>query len=402
MRPFDGRRVLLGVAGGIAAYKTAELARRLVQAGSEVQVILTSSGARLVGGTTFEALTGRPVRDSLWEGALSHIELGRWADAIVVAPATADLIAKLAGGIADDLLTTTLLAAPHRALLAPAMNTRMYEHPATQRNLETLRSFGHPIVGPAYGELAEGEVGFGRMAEPEELLAHVGRLLEPVSRWRGCRVVVTAGPTWEPVDAVRFLGNRSSGRMGHAIAAAAWRRGADVVLINGPTEVSPPSEIEDVRLVETAEEMGLALRDALPGADAWFMAAAVADFRPSSPRADKIRRSGGLTSIAVEPAPDLMVTAGEVASSDCVKVAFALEVGVGEGAEDSARGKLKEKGAHLIVLNDPSEPGSGFGVETNRVTIIDASGATETLPQMLKTEAANEILDRAERYLPGG
>jgi phosphopantothenoylcysteine decarboxylase/phosphopantothenate--cysteine ligase len=397
MRPFEGKRVLLGVAGGIAAYKSAELARRLVQEGSEVQVILTSSGARFVGPTTFEALTGRPVGESLWEGALRHIELGRWADATVVAPATADLIAKLAAGMADDLLTTTLLASSERALLAPAMNTRMYEHPATQSNIETLRSYGHPIVGPAYGELAEGEVGFGRMSEPEEILAHIGRILSRGGRWRGRRVVVTAGPTWEPVDAVRFLGNRSSGRMGHAIAAAAWRRGADVVLINGPTEVDPPVEIEDVRQVETAEEMGLALSDALLDADALFMAAAVADFRPRDPREDKIRRSGGTTSIPIESAPDLMATASETASDDCVKVAFALEVG--EGAEDSARRKLKEKGAHLIVLNDASESGSGFGVETNRVTIIDASGAAETLPQMLKTEAADEILDRVERFL---
>ena len=397
MRPFKGKRVLLGVAGGIAAYKSAELARRLVQEGSEVQVILTSSGSRFVGPTTFEALTGHPVRESLWDGALTHIELGRWADAIVVAPATADLIAKLAAGMADDLLTTTMLAASERALLAPAMNTRMYEHPATQRNIETLRSFGHPIVGPAYGELAEGEVGFGRMSEPEEILAHVGRVLSRGGRWRGRRVVVTAGPTWEPVDAVRFLGNRSSGRMGHAIAAAAWRRGADVVLVNGPTEVDPPTEIEDVRQVETAEEMGTALSDALLDADALFMAAAVADFRPRDPREDKIRRSGGMTSIPIESAPDLMATASETAPDDCVKVAFALEVG--EGGEDSARRKLKEKGAHLIVLNDASEPGSGFGVETNRVTIIDASGAAETLPQMLKTEAADEILDRAERFL---
>jgi phosphopantothenoylcysteine decarboxylase/phosphopantothenate--cysteine ligase len=399
MRPFDGKRVLLGVAGGIAAYKTAELTRRLVQAGAEVQVILTSAGARFVGPTTFEALTSRPVRESLWDGALSHIELGRWAEAVIVAPATADVIARLAAGIADDLLTTTLLAAPQRALLIPAMNTRMYEHPATQRNLETLREFGHTIVGPAYGELAEGEEGWGRMVEPDEIFAHLGRLLEPVSRWWGRKVVVTAGPTWEPVDAVRFLGNRSSGRMGHALAGAAWRRGADVVLINGPTELPPPVEIEDVRQVETAEEMGEALGDALAGADALFMAAAVADFRPSSPRDDKIRRSGGMTSIAVESAPDLMASASANVPGHCVKVAFALELG--SGGEESARRKLEEKGAHLIVLNDPSEPGSGFGVQTNRVTIIDTTGAAERLPQMLKSEVADVILDRAERFLPG-
>jgi phosphopantothenoylcysteine decarboxylase/phosphopantothenate--cysteine ligase len=398
MRPFDAKRVLVGVAGGIAAYKTVELARRLVEAGAEVQVILTESGARFVGGTTFEAVTGRPVRDSLWQGALAHIELGRWADVSVVAPATADLMAKLAAGIADDLLTTTLLAAPRRALLAPAMNHRMWEHPATRRSVETLGEFGHTFVGPAFGPLAEGEEGWGRMAEPELILAHIGRILEPESRWRGRRVVVTAGPTWEPVDAVRFLGNRSSGRMGFALAAAAWRRGADVTLISGPTELSPPPEVEDVRRVETAEQMGAALMEAVKGAAALIMAAAVADFRPSGPVAGKIRRSGGLTSIPVESAPDLLATVSGEAPEGCVKIAFAVEIG--EGAEESARRKLAEKGAQLIVVNDPSEPGSGFGVETNRVTIIDDSGRAETLPLMSKSEVADEVLDRAERFLP--
>ncbi|UCC72624.1 MAG: bifunctional phosphopantothenoylcysteine decarboxylase/phosphopantothenate--cysteine ligase CoaBC [Gemmatimonadota bacterium] len=399
MRPFDEKRVLVGVSGGIAAYKTAELVRRILQAGSEVQVILTSSGARFVGPTTFEGLTGRPVHQSLWDGALQHIELGRWADAIVVAPATANIIAKLAGGIADDLLTTTLLAAPRRALLAPAMNTRMFEHPATQRNLETLQEYGHELVGPAFGGLAEGEEGWGRMVEPDVILAYIGRQLEGESRWRGMRVVVTSGPTWEPVDSVRFIGNRSSGRMGHAVAAAAWRRGADVVLITGPSHVPAPPEIADVRSVETAEEMGVALGEALADASAVFMAAAVADFRPSVTEEGKIRRSSGLASIAVEPCPDLLAAARTRAPEGCVMVAFAVELG--EGGVDSARGKLEAKGADLIVLNDPSEPGAGFEVETNRVTIIDASGAAETLPQMLKTEVADEILDRAERLLPG-
>ncbi len=399
MRPFDGKRVLIGVSGGIAAYKAAELVRLLVQAGAEVEVILTENGARFVGPITFEGLTGRPVHRSLWEGALTHLELGRGADAVVVAPATANLLAKLASGVADDLLTTTLLAAPRPALLAPAMNTRMFEHPATQRNLDTLRGYGHEIVGPAFGELAEREEGWGRMAEPELIFAHVGRRLEPASRWSGRRVVVTAGPTWEPVDAVRFLGNRSSGRMGYAIASAVWRRGADVALIAGPTEVPAPLEIANARRVETAEEMGVALTQTLDGAAALFMVAAVADFRPSAPRSDKIRRAAGMTSIGVESAPDLMATASEGAPPDCVKVAFAVDFG--EGAVESARRKLQEKAAQLIVLNDPGQPGSGFGVETNQVTIIDGSGAAEALALMLKTEVADEILDRAERLLSG-
>jgi phosphopantothenoylcysteine decarboxylase/phosphopantothenate--cysteine ligase len=399
MRPFDGKRVLVGVSGGIAAYKTAELVRRLVQAGSEVQVILTSSGARFVGPTTFEGLTGRPVHQSLWEGALQHIELGRWADGIVVAPATANLLAKLAVGIADDLLTTTLLAAPQRAVLAPAMNTRMFDHPATQRNLDALREHGHAIVGPAFGELAEGEEGWGRMVEPEVILAHVGRALETQGRWRDQRIVVTSGPTWEPLDAVRFLGNRSSGRMGHAIAAAAWRRGADVVLVTGPSHVPAPPEIDNVHLVETAEQMADAMGEALGDAAALFMAAAVADFRPSSAREDKIRRSSGMISIPVEACPDLLATTGKKAPDDCVRVAFAVEIG--EDGIESAKRKLAEKRAHLIVLNDPSEPGAGFEVDTNRVTIIDASGAADTLPLMLKTDVADAILDRAESFLPG-
>ncbi len=317
----------------------------------------------------------------------------------MVAPATANILAKLAAGSADDLLTTTLLVAPRRALLAPAMNTRMFEHPATQGNLETLRGYGHELVGPAFGELAEGEAGWGRMVEPDVILAYVGRALEVPGRWKGRRVVVTSGPTWEPVDAVRFVGNRSSGRMGHAVAAAAWRRGADVVLITGPSHVAAPPEIADVRSVETAEQMGVTLNEALADASAVFMAAAVADFRPSAPEAGKIRRASGLTSIAVEPCADLLAAARRNAPEACVIVAFAVELG--EAGVESARRKLEEKGAQLIVLNDPSEPGAGFEVDTNRVTVIDDSGSAETLPRMLKTEVADEILDRAERFLPG-
>ncbi len=398
MRPFEGKRVLLGVSGGIAAYKSAELVRLLVKAGAEVDVILTRSGSRFVGPTTFEGLTGRAVHSSLWDGggAMAHLELGQAAGAIAVAPATAALLAKLAAGMAGDLLTATLLAAPRRALLAPAMNHRMLEHPATQRNLAALRGDGHTIIGPAYGELAEREVGWGRMVEPEVIFEHIGRELEPESRWRGRRVVVTAGPTREPIDPVRFLGNRSSGRMGYAIAAAAWRRGASVTLITGPTDVPVPPAIEDVEPVETAQEMCSALHASLDGAAALFMVAAVADFRPAAPDSQKIRRGDGMKQIIVEAVPDLLAS---VAGASCLKVAFAVEMG--EGGLESARRKLEEKGAQMIVLNDPSEPGAGFEVETNRVTIVDASGEAEQLPLATKGEVADEILNRAERLLPG-
>lgn len=395
MRPFDGKRVLLGVSGGIAAYKAAELCRRLVQSGARVDVILTDGGSRFVGPTTFEGLTGRKVRRSLWENPLDHLELGRSADVLVVAPATADVLAKLAGGHADDLLTTTILAAPHRAIVAPAMNHRMYEHPATRRNLELLREFGHEIVGPEYGELAEREEGWGRMAEPESIHAHIGRALEPPSRWRGRRVVVTAGPTREPVDAVRYLGNRSSGRMGFAVAASAWRRGAEVTLITGPTELSVPPGIDHVERVSTASEMCGALQEAASDADAVVMVAAVADYRPSRPAEGKIRRADGMDAIEVESVPDLLGSLGE--DTGRLKIAFAVELG--EGSLESARAKLRDKGAHLVVVNDPTQEGAAFETETNRATLISASGEEAELPLMLKTELADEILDRAERWL---
>ena len=396
MRPFDGKRVLLGVSGGIAAYKSAELVRLLVKAGADVDVILTAGGSRFVGSTTFEGLTGWPVYSSLWDKPMAHLELGRSADSIVVAPATAGVLSRLAAGGTDDLLSATLLAAPRRAILAPAMNHRMYEHPATQRNLRLLGDDGHVIVGPAHGELAEREVGWGRMAEPELLFAYIGRDLEPESRWTGRRVVVTAGPTREAVDPVRFIGNRSSGRMGYAIAAAAWQRGAEVILVTGPTEVPVPAAINDVRRVETAEQMCSELHSALDGAAALFMVAAVSDFRPAAPETRKIRRNDGLEGIAVEPVADLLAS---VTRDGCVKIAFAAEVG--EGGVEAARRKLRDKGAEMIVLNDPSEPGAGFEVNTNRVTILDSSGVVEELPLAAKTEVADEILIRAERLLPG-
>ena len=393
MRPFGGKRVLIGVSAGIAAYKTAELVRLLVQSGAEVDVVLTENAPRFVGATTFEGLTGRPVHQSIWDPPMAHLELGRQADAIAVAPATADFIARLACGRAEDLLTTLLLAAPIRALLAPAMNQRMYEHPATQRNIETLRSFGHEIVGPTHGELAEREVGWGRMAEPGVLLAHIGRQLEGETAWSGRRVVVTAGPTQEPLDEVRFLGNRSSGRMGYAVASALWRRGARVTLICGPGELPPPPEIDEVRRVGTAAELRGELETAVDGASALFMVAAVADFRPSSPSRGKIRRSESPGKIELEPVPDLLAN---IEADGCLKVAFAVEIG-DEGRE-SARRKLKDKGAGMVVVNDPSEDGAGFEVYTNKVIVIDQHGEEE-LPLAPKQQVADEVVDRAERLL---
>src|SRR5688500_5543918 len=296
-RPWQGRNVLLGVAGGIAAYKVVQVARDLAQLGATVDVVLTHSAREFVGAVTFEAVTGRPVHtDLIAQGAaLDHIRLAKAADVICVAPATADLLARAAAGRSDDLLTAILLAAKAPVILCPAMNDGMWAHAQTQLNAAHVRDvLGYTLIGPATGALAFGEgVGAGRMVEPDEIIEHIGRALEQDEVLRGKRIVVTAGPTREAVDPVRVLSNRSSGKMGYAIAAAAWRRGADVILISGPASVELPIGPEVWR-IETADEMTVAVREAIRDADALIMAAAVADFRPSAPASSKIKKSSGV------------------------------------------------------------------------------------------------------------
>ncbi len=289
MRPFDSKRVLLVVSGGIAAYKSAYLARRLVEAGAAVDVVLTAGAQHFVGATTFEGVTGRPVHADIWSRPMSHLDLGLEADVAVVAPATADLVSRLAAGAAGDLATATLLAADCPVLVCPAMNTRMWEHPATRHNVASLLEFGYGLVGPAHGPLAEGEVGLGRMAEPEEIVAAIGRILEPDSRLAGVKVVVTAGPTRAPLDPVRFVCNRSSGRMGFALGAAAWRRGAEVTVISGPGHAPRPLGVR-VHEVQTAQEMLAALEEELADAQVLLMAAAVADFQAETVATSKIKK----------------------------------------------------------------------------------------------------------------
>lgn len=397
MRPFDGRRLLLVVTGGIAAYKSVILLRRLIECGAEVEVMMTEAAEQMVGAVTFSALSGRPVHRSLWENPLAHIELGRDADAIVVAPATANIMAKLAHGLADDLASATLLAAPAPILMAPAMNTRMWENPATQANVEALESAGVARVGPTSGPLAEGESGPGRMEEPEVILAHVGRLLECDSILSDKKVVVTAGPTLAPLDPVRYLGNRSSGRMGFALAASAWRRGADVVLICGPTTVEPPAGPRIAR-VEQASEMLDALRTELDGAAVLVMAAAVADFGVQQPEGRKLKK-GDPTSLDLKltPGPDLLIeTIEQRRSASVFTLGFALET---EQGLANARRKLREKGMDMVALNPAGEPDSGFDVTTNRVTIIDRDDSVEELPLLEKYEVADRLLDRIQERL---
>lgn len=391
--------MLLGVTGGIAAYKSAWLARLLWQSGAEVDVVMTRAATEFVGPVTFEALTGRAVHTDLFAPGrtLDHIRLAREADAIVVAPATADFLARAAHGQADDLLSAVLLATEAPVLLVPAMNDRMWAHLQTARNVAHLRELGYRVLDPDTGRLAAGEgQGPGRMPEPETIVTHAARLLEP-QHWRGRRIVVTAGPTRESVDPVRFISNRSSGKMGVALASAAWRRGADVVLVAGPLGVTAPVGPELVP-VETTEDMACAVQKALACADALIMAAAPADFRPAKPTTKKIKKMHAPESIPLAPTPDVLAETRSLRGDGMVSVGFALET---NDVLANGRAKLEAKGLDFIVVNDALEPGAGFAVDTNRVTLIARDGATEQLPLMSKSDVADVILDRIEALFRG-
>lgn len=383
------------VTGGIAAYKTAYLVRRLREAGAVVDVVLTRSAERFVGRATFEGLTGRPIGTSLWERPLDHIDVGRRAGVAIVAPATADFLAKLATGQADSLAAATLLAASCPVLLCPAMNQRMWRHPATQRNVDTLREFGLWMVGPDVGQLAEGEIGIGRMSESVEILAVAGRLLEEQSL-KGRKVVVTAGPTRAPIDPVRYVGNRASGHMGQALAASAWRRGASVTLVSGPT-ARPHPHGPHVIEVDTAEEMLDALREALEEADLLLMAAAVSDFRVPSPSDSKIKKTGGDLELHLVAGPDLLKeTRAARDRRGIVTLGFALET---DTPIENGREKLTSKGVDFMAVNEVGDPEAGFEVPTNRITLLDRWGEVEELPVLPKEEVADRLLDRIEARL---
>jgi len=400
MRPFDGRRVLLGVTGGIASYKSAWLARLLAKAGAEVDVVLTRAATEFIGAVTFEALTGRPPYTALFGvgHALDHIKLARAADAIVVAPATADFVARAVHGHGDDLLAACLLAAEAPVLLVPAMNDRMWAHPQVRQNVARAREIGYTVVDPDEGMLAAGEgSGPGRMPEPEAILAYVGRLLEPASALRGRHVVVTAGPTREAVDPVRYLSNRSSGKMGVAIATAAHRRGAQVTLVAGPITVAPPVGVAVVA-VETTEQMAAAVREALPRADVLVMAAAPADFRAAEAAPHKLKKRDGIETLALTPTADILLATRDVRRPGAVVVGFALET---RDVLAAGREKLRAKALDLIVVNDALEPGAGFGVDTNRVSVLHADGRDEHLALMSKAEVADAILDRVAELIGG-
>jgi phosphopantothenoylcysteine decarboxylase/phosphopantothenate--cysteine ligase len=395
IRIFQNKRLILGVTGSIACYKAADLASRLRQAGAAVDVVLSAAAAEFITPLTFQSVTSRPayVDSDLWgrQGHVVHVGLAEGADLLVIAPATANTISKLAHGQADNLLTLTALAARCPLLIAPAMDGGMYDHPATQANLETLQARGVQILGPAKGHLASGLSGMGRMVEPAAIFNHLRQALAVSGVLRGRRFVVTAGGTQEPLDPVRFLTNQSTGKQGFALAQAALDLGAEVVLISGPNQLETPAGAQRVD-VRTAQEMHDAVIAALPETDALLMAAAVADFSPAEIALEKLKKRAGIPRITLRATPDIL---GAVAWQKSKTGFPRLTVGFAAESQDlleNAREKLGSKKLDFIVANDIRAPDSGFAVDTNRVTLLFANSRTAELPLMSKAEVAAEII----------
>jgi phosphopantothenoylcysteine decarboxylase/phosphopantothenate--cysteine ligase len=392
-------RIVLGVGGGIAAYKAAELVRALQRRGHEVQVVLTQAAGEFITPLTFAALTGKKVITSLFSApgnseetlssAVEHIAVAREHDLLLIAPATADLLAKFAHGLASDFLTTLYLAFTGPVMLAPAMNSDMWAHPATEANVNVLRGRGHHFVEPGEGWLACGTVGAGRLAEPEDIAAAVDGLREQKRDLEGETILVTAGPTREPLDPVRYISNRSSGKMGYAIAAAAQRRGAEVILISGPVSISAPAGIELIR-IETAEEMYEAAMQQLPRATVIVKAAAVADYRLREVPRQKVKKTGGHVSMEFEPTTDILAALGKQ-KGDRLLIGFAAET---ENLLEEARRKLKTKNCDMIVGNFVGREGSGFDADTNEVILVSGAEAPVHIEPAPKIEVANRILDQ--------
>jgi phosphopantothenoylcysteine decarboxylase / phosphopantothenate---cysteine ligase len=402
----SGKHILVGVTGGIAAYKSAQLVRDLIRAGAEVQVVMTRSAAQFITPLTLSTLSRRPVIIEMFppspeqptEQWTKHIDLGLWADAMLIAPASANTVAKLAHGLADNFLTTLVLALRCPLVIAPSMDVDMFLHEQTQRNIAALHEVGCHIIEPAHGELASGLEGPGRLPEPAALVKALDALLDGVHQdFRGTKLLVTAGPTHEPIDPVRYVGNRSSGKMGFALANAAAQRGAEVTLISGPVSLRTPRNVRRVE-VHTAREMERSVFEAFGETDALIMAAAVADFAPAQAAASKIKRdalSNDDLTLTLRQNPDILKEAGERKTRQ-VLVGFALET---NDEIRNAQKKLVAKRLDAIVLNNPTEEGAGFGTDTNIVTILTATGSVERLAKMSKFDVANEILNRVRPLL---
>ncbi len=393
-----GRRVILGVTGGIAAYKAVEIAGCLVKRQAEVQVVMTAAAKDFVAPLALQTITGRPAESDMFAprtSGVSHIEIARWGEIMVIAPATANILGKAAAGIADDLLTTLFLAFDRPVLFCPAMNTTMYANPVVQRNIQTLTALGYHFLEPCSGRLACGEKGPGRLPAVETIVEAIADLASDRDL-TGRRILVTAGPTREPLDPVRYISNRSSGKMGYAVARAARQRGAEVILVTGPTALAPPPGVRAV-FVETAAEMRRAVLEHLEGCDAVIKAAAVADYRPREQADTKIKKSREAGSLILEPTVDILAELGALKRS-FVLVGFAAET---EQLEERAVAKARTKGADLIVANDVTRPGAGFDVDTNIAVFAYPDGRVSRLPMMEKSALAHRILDEV-RDLAGG
>jgi len=393
-----GKKIILGITGGISAYKSAEVCRRLKKSGAEVQVVMTRAGMKFITPLTMETLSGNEVVTEMFPQhrmvGTRHINLAQWADLVLVAPATYNLIGKISCGIADDILTTIISSTKAPILLVPAMNVNMYENPVCQQNIEKLKKLGYRFIEPGVGDLACGTVGRGRMAEPEEIQNEVIKILAVKKDLAGKSILVTASRTEEPIDAVRFLSNRSSGKMGYAIAEEAFKRGAKVTLISGPSNLIPSPGINLVK-VKTAQEMYKAVQKSFGKSDALIMTAAVSDYTPQKVLSGKIKKEDVEMNLKLKPTPDILKEMGRKKGKK-VLVGFALET---EDEVKNAKLKLKDKNLDLIVVNNPNLQGAGFEVDTNIATIIDKKGKIEKLPLMSKKELAEKIVDRLSDLL---
>ncbi|HEY8346923.1 MAG TPA: bifunctional phosphopantothenoylcysteine decarboxylase/phosphopantothenate--cysteine ligase CoaBC [Symbiobacteriaceae bacterium] len=394
----QGKCILVGVSGGIAAYKVVEVVSRLVKLGASVHVLMTRAATKLVAPLTFQAISGNPVRVELMQeqttGHVDHVNLSHQADLLIIAPATANTIANLAGGHASDWITVVALGVRCPVLVVPAMEAEMYAHPLTQRNIATLTGLGWRVMEPEEGRLASGLYGKGRMPEPEAIVAEALKLLQPRRDLEGRRVLITAGTTWEALDPVRFISNRSTGKMGYALAAAAAARGADVTLVSGPSSLPKPPGVRFVG-VESCLQMLEACLEAFPGTDITVGAAAPADYRPAVYHEQKIKRQGQRLVLELVENPDIMAELGRRKRPGQVTVAFAAETA---NLVENARAKLVAKNADFVVANDVTAEGAGFGTDTNRVTFVTAT-EVEELPLLSKAEVADRILDKAVSLL---
>lgn len=400
MANLTGKKILLGVTGSIAAYKAAFLVRQFIRAGAEVQVLMTKSGADFISPLTLSTLSKRPVYTDISSEASwnSHVEMGLWADAMVVAPLTAASLAKMAAGMSDNIITATYLSARCPVFFAPAMDLDMWRHPATQENVRLLREFGNYLIPVGHGELASGLVGEGRMAEPEEIVAFLHHFWQNELGLAGKKILITAGPTYEAIDPVRFIGNRSSGKMGVALADAAARRGAEVTLVLGPSRLAPRESKVQVIPVQTAEEMLQAAEQAFQQADIGILAAAVADYRPREAAVQKIKKTGDTLRLELVKNPDIAAILGGKKEPAQLLVGFALET---ENELDNAQSKLAKKNFDLIVLNSLQDKGAGFNYDTNKIAIIGKGNKIRKFELKPKTAVAEDILDEVENLLKG-